>query len=112
MSLASHVNAYNTCLQILRSRGYALEVSGELEADGTYPAACHWIARRDGFYFCGDNPIELLGLAAVYDFVQPPVDRPYWWKIEGPDIQEELYEAAFPEEAQQSDSAPPECERG
>jgi len=97
MGLASYPNVYNTCLRILRSRGFELEVSGEPQPDGTYPAACRWIARREGFYFCGDNPIELLGLVAVYDHVKPAEDTPYWWSVDGPNIHLELLEAAFPE---------------
>jgi hypothetical protein len=97
MGLASHLNVFNTCLLILRARGFELEVSGERRDDGCYPVGCHWIARKDGFYFCGDNPIELLGLVAIYDHIQPTEDRSYWWRIEGPDVWEELLEAAFPD---------------
>lgn len=99
MGLASNANVFNTCLRILRSRGYALEVSGEAEPDGSYPIDCHWIARKGDFYFCGDNPIELLGLVAVYDHVQPPEARSYWWAVEGPDVWSELMDAAFPDKA-------------
>jgi hypothetical protein len=74
-----------------------LEVSGEPEPDGSYPTHCFWIARKAGFYFCADNPIELLGLVAVYDYVHPEEDRPYWWQVEGPDIWYELMELAFPD---------------
>jgi hypothetical protein len=105
MGLASHANVYNTCLRILRSRGFALEVSGEPRPDGAYPTDCHWIARKDGFYFCADNPIELLGLVAISDHVRPEEDRPYWWAVHGPDIESELMEAAFPDE-------PPAAESG
>ncbi len=97
MGLASHGNVYNTCLRILRSRGFTLEVSGEAEPDGSYPVVCRWIARKDDFYFCGDNSIELLGLIAIYDYVRPQEDRPYWWAVEGPDVWSELMEMAFPD---------------
>jgi hypothetical protein len=97
MGLASHANVYNTCLRILRARGFELQVSGEAEPDGSYPVECLWIARKDGFYFCGDNPIELLGLVGIFDHVQPKDDRPYWWVVEGADISSELLEAAFPD---------------
>jgi hypothetical protein len=100
MGLGSHVNVYNTCLRILRARGFELEVSGEPEPDGSYPVVCQWIARKGDFYFCGDNPIELLGLVAVYDYVRPDEDRPYWWTVEGSDLWSELMEAAFPDNAQ------------
>jgi len=104
MGLASHANVYNTCLRILRSRGFALEVRGDAEPDGSYPVQCHWIARKGDFYFCGDNPIELLGLVAVYDHVQPQEERPYWWAVDGPDVWAELMEAAFPERAEDAES--------
>jgi hypothetical protein len=97
MGLASHANVYNTCLRILRSRGFELEVVGEPGPEGGYPASCQWIARKGGFYFCGDNPIELLGLVAVYDHVRPAADEPYWWAVEGPDVWTELLQAAFPD---------------
>lgn len=102
MGLASHINVWNVCLLILRDRGYQLRVSGEPNADGSIPAKCHWIAENDGFYFCGDNPIELLGLTAVHDFKMPEKDESYWWRIEGDDILDELYEKAFPGRPQQS----------
>jgi hypothetical protein len=34
---------------------------------------------------------------AVYDYVRPAADRPYWWKVEGPDVESELLEAALPD---------------
>jgi hypothetical protein len=95
MSLSSHANVYNTCLLIIRQRGYALSASGEIEPDGSYPARPLWIAHKDGFRFCADNPIELLGLIGVHDHVCPAEDRPYWWQIDGPDLQTELLDAAF-----------------
>jgi len=40
----------------------------------------HWCtAERDGFSLSGDNPIELLGLVAIYEEIRPTEDRPYWW---------------------------------
>lgn len=95
MGLASHANVYNTCLRILRARGFDLEVSGEREPGGGFPAECSWLAHRDGFYFQADNPIELLGLVAVYDHKHPDKDEPYWWVVDGPDVRRELMEATF-----------------
>jgi|SRR3954468_24670085 len=97
MGLASHANVWNTCLLILREQGFELEVSGELTPDGCYPTTCQWTARKGGFYYCGDNPIELLGLVAIHDYVHPTADKPYWWQIKGPDVWHELMEAAFPD---------------
>jgi len=98
MGLASYTNVWNTCLRILRQRGYALRVTGEVDSEGSViPQTCNWIAEKDGFYFCGDNPIELLGLTAVRDFVQPHKDESYWWVVDGDDIWKELYDSAFPD---------------
>lgn len=98
MSLGSHGNVYNTCLRILQNRGFTLRVEGEMTDEGCYPSDATWIAVKDSFYFAADNPIELLGLVAVYDYVQPKEDRPYWWRVEGADLWTELMEAAFPDE--------------
>jgi hypothetical protein len=97
MGLASHSNVYNTCLLILRDRGFSLRVEGEMTPEGCYPSNAYWIAEKDGFYFCADNPIELLGLVTVYDHVRPKEDRSYWWRVQGPDVWTELMEAAFPD---------------
>jgi hypothetical protein len=97
MGLSSHINVWNTCLRILRQRGFALRVEGEARADGCHPTDALWIAEKDGFFFCGDNPIELLGLVAVHDRVRPGEDLPYWWRVDGPDVYTELMEAAFPD---------------
>jgi hypothetical protein len=95
MGLSSHLNVYNTCLRILTERGYALRVAGEIEEEGQYPTRCLWIAEKDDFYFCADNPIELLGLVAVRDHLQPAEDVPYWWRKEGLDLHSELLEGEF-----------------
>ena len=97
MSLGSHANVYNTCLRILRQRGFALRLEGEILPDGSYPPDPLWIADKDGFQFVADNPIELLGLTAIYDHVRPRSDDPYWWSVDGPNIWEELQKQAFPQ---------------
>jgi hypothetical protein len=103
VGLSSNANVYGTCLRILRSRGFELEVRGDPEPDGSYPVGKSWVARKGGFYFCADNPIELLGLVAVYDHVQPVEPRSYWWYVEGPDVEGELLEAAFPDPAPEAE---------
>ena len=97
LSLSSHINVWNTCLHILRARGYTLAVIGDPEPDGSYPVTKSWVAMKDRFNLTADNPIELLGLAAVSEFTGPTQYRPYWWKLDGPDITAELLEAAFPD---------------
>jgi hypothetical protein len=53
--------------------------------------------REERFCFKADNPIELLGLTAVYEFVQPIKDEPYWWQVDGPDIWQDLLDQASAE---------------
>jgi hypothetical protein len=97
MSLGSNGNVRNTCLRILRNRGYEIKVEGELSEDGCFPTDALWIAEKDNFRFMGDNPIELLGLVAIYDYIQPSKDVPYWWRVDGTDIWSEVMSAAFPD---------------
>ncbi len=96
-ALSSHLNVWNTCLRILRERGWNLGIEGETEAD---LSECLWSAHKSGYELWGDNPIELLGLAAVYEHHAPtgPQD-PYWWRVEGDDIYDELIESRWPAEA-------------
>lgn len=96
-SLSSHANVYNTCLIILRQRGYDLWVEGEIDSEGCIdPLSLAWMAEKEGFDFQGDNPIELLGLTALFEFHQPTGSAvSYWWSIEGPDIYAELLDKAF-----------------
>jgi hypothetical protein len=96
-SLGSHANVYNSCLRLLRLRGYALSLEGELDENG---GACDlsWFAEKNGEAFQADNPIELLGLTAIYEYKQPAGElESYWWVIEGANIREELMDAAFPD---------------
>jgi len=96
MALSSHANVYNTCLLILRGRGYELSVEGELDADQIIePSSLHWIAEKDDFRFLADNPIELLGLSAIYEHKKPTSHESYWWSLDGPDIYVELMDKAF-----------------
>jgi hypothetical protein len=97
MSLSSHFNVWDTCLHILRECGYAIQVQGVLDEDGSWPTEVMWIAEKDGFMFKAENPIELLGLKAIYDHVQPEKDVSYWWKSGDGDLRKELMLTAFPE---------------
>ena len=74
-SLHAHTNVWETCLQLLERRGYSLHV--ELGVDDEAPYL--YRAERDDFTFTAWNPIELLGLTAIYEEVKPTDDLPYWW---------------------------------
>lgn len=92
-SLGSAGNVHSTCLRILRAKGYTLSRDfGRYEDDdGPYG----YLAEKNGFTFAAGDPIELLGLTAVYEYVEPTEDVPYWWVVEGPDIADELSERAL-----------------
>ena len=79
--LSSYPNVFNSCLVILQSKGFAL--SYEKETDS-------WLAEVNGFKFKADNPIELLGLATVYEDRKPQADSEYWWQINDPYLLGEL----------------------
>jgi len=74
-NLHAQTNVWETCLQLLKKRGYALRA--EIGVDDDDP--CLYWADGDGFTFSASNPIELLGLTAIYDDVKPAEDRAYWW---------------------------------
>ena len=90
MPLTSHANVENTCLRILRDRGFKLTLQGCESGSVGYL----WIAEKDGFRFTAENAIELLGLVAIFDHVKPKEDTPYWWSVKGPDVRRELMAAA------------------
>ena len=96
--LFSYPNVWNTCLLILRQRGYRLFLLGDPDERGSI-TACTWNAEKDGMKLRADNPIELLGLAAVHEYHHPLADIPYWWRVDGPNIVEELeteWKTTFP----------------
>jgi hypothetical protein len=101
--LGSNANVYNTCLNILRNRKYRLWITGGWGKDGEwYPLSVLWHAEKNGDHVYAENPIELLGLTAIYEYVNPTGEAlgeaQYWWGVDGPDIWSELNEAAFPPE--------------
>lgn len=97
MSLSSNANVYNSCLLILRERGFKMHIEGEIDEEGCYPFHTIWRAEKGAFLFTADNPVELLGLVAIHDHVQPSEDKPYWWFQQGDDVWDQLRRAAFPE---------------
>ena len=83
--LFSYPNVWNTCLLILQSRGYWLFLVGDPDETRSI-SHCTWAAEKDGMTFRADNPIELLGLTAIFEHQQPVADTPYWWRLEGDDV--------------------------
>lgn len=79
--LSSYPNVFNTCLVLLRREGFNLAYDKAQDS---------WRAEKDGFSFRGDNPIELLGLTAIYQKLQPREQKEYWWQINEPNVLGEL----------------------
>ncbi len=87
--LHSYPNVWNTCLLLLRERGYRLFLTGDPDELGTISHCC-WNAEQNDIKLRGDNPIELLVLAAIHEYHRPAKDTPYWWRIEGENVLAEL----------------------
>jgi hypothetical protein len=91
----SHVNVYNTCLNILRRRGFRLWVDVSEDEEDCFRCRDIWQAESEDASFTAHTPVELLGLAAIYDYVKPGLNpESYWWSVDGPDIWSELLNAA------------------
>ena len=74
-ALSCHTNVHNTALVILQRKGYRVWT----KQDG-----CLICAEKDGWDFMADDPVQLLGVVAIYEFHQPSAHREYWWKINEP----------------------------
>ena len=76
-ALGDNLNVWNTCLAILRERGYTLS----LEADDPNAdlAKCFWVAEKDGYDLWASDPIQLLGLASIHAYHSPQLPpKPDW----------------------------------
>jgi hypothetical protein len=78
-ALSYYTNVHNTALVILQRKGY--RVWTELDND----TIC---AEKDGWDFMAEDPVQLLGVVAIYEFHHPPAYREYWWKIDEPRVDE------------------------
>jgi hypothetical protein len=75
--LFSHLNVYNTALVVLERKGWALRYD---TAEGW------WFANKGEWEFLADDPMQLLGLVAIYKHHSPKKKEEYWWKIDQPDL--------------------------
>jgi hypothetical protein len=75
--LSAHLNVYNTALVVLQRKGFKLRYDKSHE---------WWFAEKDGWEFLADDPMELLGLVAIYEHHSPQEKKEYWWKIDEPDL--------------------------
>lgn len=87
--LVEHGNVYSTCLALLDKRGWSIRIEpGPFEECDSLLDS--YSATRDGTSIAADNPLELLGLAAIHEHHHPHTDESYWWWIDGRELKEEL----------------------
>ena len=79
--LSSYPNVYNTCLVWLDRDGFELSYDKVREM---------WCAKNDSISLQADNPIELLGLAAIWQKTRPKSEGEYWWQISEPNFLSKL----------------------
>jgi len=105
-ALCDNLNVWNTCLAILREHGYDLSI--EADDPNADLSDCHWVATKDGYDLWASDPIQLLGLSSIHGYhapKEPPSD--YWWRIDGPDIMDELIQKRWPERETLGEQAAP-----
>jgi hypothetical protein len=74
---------FNTSLFLIKKHGFTIRY----EKKGSK----FWIAEKNGFRFVGDNPLDLLGLVAIYLEIKPKEESEYWWKLDEPNIIGEIW---------------------
>ena len=75
--LSSYPNVWNTALVILKKKGFVVWTD---ESEST------WHAKKESWTFFGDDPINLLGLVAIFEEKKPEKKAEHWWKIDSPDL--------------------------
>ena len=75
--LSAYVNVYNTALVVLEKKGWALR----FDSDHAW-----WYAKKGDWEFLADDPTQLLGLVAIYEYHKPDKKKEYWWKIDEPNL--------------------------
>ncbi len=74
-ALATYTNVLNTALVVLQRKGYRVWSNQDESM---------WYAERQGWDFQADDPIQLLGLIAIFEYHHPSEYREYWWQIQEP----------------------------
>ena len=82
-ALSEHVNVYTTAIAVLEQKGFSIWYDKRRDS---------FCAQRDGWDFWADNPVSLLGLAAIFEHQNPSEYTSRWWETEGsmryPDLPE------------------------
>lgn len=61
-ALSEHVNVYTTAIAVLEHKGFSVWYDRKQDA---------YCAQRDGWDFWAENPVSLLGLAAIFEYKKP-----------------------------------------
>jgi hypothetical protein len=80
-ALSYYTNVHNTALVILQQKGFRVWTCREPDC------VC---AEKDGWDLWADDPVQLLGLAAIHDFHRPSDFREYWWRLNDPWLLDDL----------------------
>ncbi len=78
-TLSEHSNVHNTALILLGRKGYQVWEEQKL-----------YFAEKDGWDFCADDPVQLLGLISIFDTLSPTEYSDYWWRIREPWIRDDV----------------------
>jgi hypothetical protein len=80
-ALSYWLNVHNTALVVLQRKGYRVWTVHEGEK------IC---AEKNGWDFMADDPVQLLGVVAIYEHHQPSAHHEYWWKIDEPKLYDSI----------------------
>lgn len=80
-ALGAAANVLNTALVVIQRKGF------HVWSDKTEN---YWYAEKDGWDFMADDPIQLLGLIAIFEHQKPTEFREYWWQIQEPYLVESV----------------------
>ena len=83
-------------MNLLKAKGFRLWLRPDHEDADLL--ACLWCGEKDGYELWADNPIELLGLVALYESKKPTgKPKDYWWRFNDENLYDELKEALWPD---------------
>lgn len=70
-ALSYHSNVHDSALALLRRKGFQVWKDGQSQ---------HYGAERDGWDFFAYDPVELVGLVAMFEASAPAAYCEYWWR--------------------------------
>lgn len=84
--LCSHANVFNSAVYYLQAKGWKVTVilperTSSLPYDSEPSES--YSGEKDGWVLVADDPIQLLGLVGIHEFVKPKKHKPYWWSHPG-----------------------------